>query len=267
MPNNILFFIVDLTLRRRGITLVQMVASWLHWISSQRSLTRYWGSWRNGPTQWSKPHPLSYSNTLKSLFSYMILDTPGQIEIFTWSASGAIITDAVASSFPTVVAYIIDTPRTAAPATFMSNMLYACSILYKTKLPFILVFNKTDVISPEPMLEWMRDFEAFQRALASDSHRDADGEAPYMNSLMNSMSLVLEEFYKELKVGCQVQVLLIILVYTFLGCSCVLIYRCRHFRVLWSSGSCQGAIWKVCFMRVILCFPVPNHLEASICQN
>jgi hypothetical protein len=58
--------------------------------------------------------------------SYVILDTPGQIEIFTWSASGAIITDAVASSLPTVVAYIIDTPRTTAPATFMSNMLYAC---------------------------------------------------------------------------------------------------------------------------------------------
>ena len=54
------------------------------------------------------------------------MDTPGQIEIFTWSASGAIITDAVASSLPTVVAYIIDTPRTTAPATFMSNMLYAC---------------------------------------------------------------------------------------------------------------------------------------------
>jgi hypothetical protein len=60
------------------------------------------------------------------LCSYVILDTPGQIEIFTWSASGTIITDAVASSLPTVVAYIIDTPRTTAPATFMSNMLYAC---------------------------------------------------------------------------------------------------------------------------------------------
>ncbi len=60
--------------------------------------------------------------------SYVILDTPGQIEIFTWSASGAIITDAVASSLPTVVAYIIDTPRTTAPATFMSNMLYACRL-------------------------------------------------------------------------------------------------------------------------------------------
>ncbi|KAG8834710.1 hypothetical protein FRC17_007616 [Serendipita sp. 399] len=129
----------------------------------------------------------------------IILDTPGQIEIFTWSASGAIITDAVASTFPTVVAYIIDTPRTTAPATFMSNMLYACSILYKTRLPFILVFNKTDVKSHDFALEWMEDFEAFQEALPDHGKKDADGEQTYMSSLMNSMSLVLDEFYKGLK--------------------------------------------------------------------
>ncbi len=132
----------------------------------------------------------------------MILDTPGQIEIFTWSASGAIITDAVASSLPTVVAYIIDTPRTTAPATFMSNMLYACSILYKTKLPFILVFNKTDVRPHDFAVEWMQDFEAFQAALAShQGTTDDEGEPTYMNSLMNSMSLVLDEFYKHLTVS------------------------------------------------------------------
>ncbi|KAF6752706.1 XPA-binding protein 1 [Ephemerocybe angulata] len=131
---------------------------------------------------------------------HVILDTPGQIEIFTWSASGSIITDAIASSMPAVVAYVIDTPRTTAPATFMSNMLYACSILYKTKLPFILVFNKIDVQPHDFALEWMTDFEAFQEALATHGGtRDAEGEPTYMNSLMNSMSLVLDEFYKNLK--------------------------------------------------------------------
>ena len=54
---------------------------------------------------------------------YVIVDTPGQIEIFTWSASGAIITEAFASGFPTMVAFVIDTPRCAHPQTFMSNML------------------------------------------------------------------------------------------------------------------------------------------------
>jgi len=54
---------------------------------------------------------------------YIVADTPGQIEIFTWSASGAIITEAFASTFPTMVAFVIDTPRSAAPQTFMTNML------------------------------------------------------------------------------------------------------------------------------------------------
>lgn len=134
---------------------------------------------------------------------YVLVDTPGQIEIFTWSASGTIITDALASSLPTVVAYIIDTPRTAAPETFMSNMLYACSILYKTKLPFILVFNKTDVKDWDFAQEWMTDFEAFQDALMRKkgaTGEDGEGtEGGFMTSLMTSMSLMLEEFYRNLR--------------------------------------------------------------------
>jgi len=76
------------------------------------------------------------------------------------------------------------------------------SILYKTKLPFILVFNKTDVQSHQFALDWMADFEEFQAALASDKgSRDSEGEPTFMNSLMNSMCLVLDEFYKNLTVG------------------------------------------------------------------
>jgi hypothetical protein len=41
-------------------------------------------------------------------------------------------------------------------------MLYACSILYKTKLPFIIAMNKTDVVDHKYAVEWMEDFEAFQ---------------------------------------------------------------------------------------------------------
>ncbi|CCX31528.1 hypothetical protein FPQ18DRAFT_277206 [Pyronema domesticum] len=131
----------------------------------------------------------------------VLVDTPGQIECFVWSASGAIITDALASTFPTVIAYVIDTPRTAQPATFMANMLYACSILYKTKLPMILVFNKTDAHDAEFAKEWMTDFEAFQTALrASEENGDdeAIGGSGYMGSLLNSMSLMLDEFYNHL---------------------------------------------------------------------
>lgn len=135
----------------------------------------------------------------------VIIDTPGQIECFVWSASGAIITEAFASTFPTVVAYIVDTPRNSSPTTFMSNMLYACSILYKTKLPMIVVFNKTDIQDSSFAKEWMQDFELFQNALTRDQDLNGNEGASsgYMSSLVNSMSLMLEEFYSQLDVvGC-----------------------------------------------------------------
>ncbi|QQP57026.1 GPNloop GTPase 1like, partial [Caligus rogercresseyi] len=69
----------------------------------------------------------------------------------------------------------MDTARSVKPVTFMSNMLYACSILYKTKLPFILALNKIDV---------------FQDALATESS--------YASNLAQSMSLALDEFYGDL---------------------------------------------------------------------
>ncbi|PPJ53546.1 hypothetical protein CBER1_00378 [Cercospora berteroae] len=146
------------------------------------------------------PAAPSAASTSPSLPSHIIVDTPGQIEVFVWSASGNILLSSLASSFPTVIAYIIDTPRsTENTSTFMSNMLYAISILYKTKLPMVLVFNKTDVKSEEGAVEWMRDFESFQAAVQREEEDQREGGG-YMGPLLNSMSLVLEEFYNHLSV-------------------------------------------------------------------
>lgn len=151
------------------------------------------------------PNP---ANPSAKPIEHILVDTPGQIEVFVWSASGSILLETLASSFPTVIAYIIDTPRTSSTSTFMSNMLYACSILYKTKLPMILVFNKTDVKDAEFAKEWMTDFDAFQQALREEEESGAFGGeggaggfgagSGYMGSLLNSMSLMLEEFYRHL---------------------------------------------------------------------
>jgi len=43
------------------------------------------------------------------------------------------------------------------------------SILYKTQLPLLLVFNKVDVMAHDFAVAWMRDYEAFRAAIAADS--------------------------------------------------------------------------------------------------
>lgn len=151
-------------------------------------------------------------NSNKSPLDYVLIDTPGQIEAFTWSASGTIVTSALATTFPTVLAFVIDTPRCAASVhTFMSNMLYACSMLYRAKLPMVIVLNKIDVVGCEFVKEWMEDYESFQEALDdassstngySDEMAGGGGGSGYYASLTRSLSLVLDEFYNHLhKVG------------------------------------------------------------------
>jgi len=155
------------------------------------------------------PNTTTTTTSNTSPLDYILIDTPGQIEAFTWSASGTIVTSALATTFPTVLAFVVDTPRCAASVhTFMSNMLYACSMLYRAKLPMVIVLNKIDIVGCEFVKEWMEDYDSFQEALddasSANGYSDemAGGGSGYYASLTRSLSLVLDEFYNHLhKVG------------------------------------------------------------------
>mgnify|MGYP001580181001 FL=1 len=121
----------------------------------------------------------------------VFVDTPGQIEVFTWSASGQLITEAFAACFPTCIIFVADACRCANPQTFMSTMLYASSIMYKLQLPLLIAVNKTDVVKPTELFNWMRDPDSL-----SDAVRQQKGFAA---SLTESLSLFVHEFYQGIR--------------------------------------------------------------------
>ena len=127
----------------------------------------------------------------KNDLDFVVIDTPGQLEVFSWSASGKLITDSFSIIFPSILIYIIDIPRCNNPNTFSSNMLYALSIMYKMKLPLMIAFNKVDVTKDNKVIEWMQDFQSLQDAL-----RKKDD---YISTFSSSLSLLLAEFYKTIK--------------------------------------------------------------------
>ena len=127
----------------------------------------------------------------KNDLDFVVIDTPGQLEVFSWSASGKLITDSFSIIFPSILIYIIDIPRCNNPNTFSSNMLYALSIMYKMKLPLIIAFNKLDLAKENKVIEWMQNYQSLQSALRLKDD--------YISTFSSSLSLLLAEFYKTIK--------------------------------------------------------------------
>ena len=121
----------------------------------------------------------------------IIVDTPGQLEVFSWSASGKIITDSLSLLAPTIIFYVVDLVRCQNPNTFISNMMYALSIMYKMKLDLYIVFNKSDTVKDDKCTSWLVNYSLLQSEL--------DKDKTYLSTFSNSLCLTLEEFYKTIK--------------------------------------------------------------------
>ncbi|ADM11136.1 conserved hypothetical ATP binding protein [Encephalitozoon intestinalis ATCC 50506] len=121
---------------------------------------------------------------------YIIIDTPGQIEAFTWSSPGYVLIEALKTVGEVILVYVVDSVSSHKHAVFMSNMMYAASLMCRYEVETLCLFNKKDLSGSELLEEWISDYESFR-----DSLNDEDMFSP----ILGSMALHFEEFYNSIK--------------------------------------------------------------------
>lgn len=103
----------------------------------------------------------------------VIVDTPGQTELFAFRESGEfIVSETKADS--KMMLFLLDPLLASTPTNFLSLALLSASVGLRLKVPRITVLTKKDIAREgvKRILEWSRDTSVFEGALAGTK----DGE-------------------------------------------------------------------------------------------
>ena len=104
---------------------------------------------------------------------YLIVDTPGQIELFAYRSSGRFLVENISSEEKTNI-FLFDGALITSPVNFVSIALLATSIRLRLNLPTINVLTKTDLIGIKlkNILKWTTNLSVLENAISNE----ADGE-------------------------------------------------------------------------------------------
>jgi GTPase SAR1 family protein len=97
----------------------------------------------------------------------LLVDTPGQMELFAFRASGPYIAHSI-SDEPKVIVYLFDSVFSSNPLNYVSNMFLSAAVYTRFLLPQIHVLSKCDLLPEadlEFILEWSKGSEALELAI------------------------------------------------------------------------------------------------------
>lgn len=122
----------------------------------------------------------------------ILVDTPGQMELFAFRNSGPMIANALGfGSAQRGVIFCYDSHLCTKPNGFVSTLLLAASVQYRfANLAQINVLTKTDLISPEKLeriMEWVEDNDQLSFAAESD-------ERGMLKELTMALTRAFQEF-------------------------------------------------------------------------
>ena len=104
---------------------------------------------------------------------YLIVDTPGQIELFAYRSSGPFLVQNLTQE-EKVCLFLYDGALINTPLNFVSIALLATSIKLRLNLPTINVLTKIDLISDKlkDILKWSTNLTSLENAIAQESDGD-----------------------------------------------------------------------------------------------
>jgi GTPase SAR1 family protein len=83
---------------------------------------------------------------------YVLVDTPGQIELFAFRESSRAIVDALSGERSTI-AFLFDPALARTPNGFVSLLLLSATVEFRFRLPTMNILTKTDILTPERLAE------------------------------------------------------------------------------------------------------------------
>jgi len=107
----------------------------------------------------------------ESTSDYVLVDTPGQMELFAFRASGPYIVEELTDN-PKAMVYLFDATFSANPLNYVSNMFLATAISVRFLLPQVYALSKTDMVAAKTVksiLEWGRHVSALEEALDAEA--------------------------------------------------------------------------------------------------
>ena len=118
---------------------------------------------------------------------YLLIDTPGQIELFAYRPSGQFLVQNLRLD-EKMSFFLFDGALITSPVNFVSIALLATSIKLKLNLPTINVLTKTDLIADklEEILRWSTNQSALENAI----FQEVDGEAyTFTTNILRGLNL------------------------------------------------------------------------------
>jgi GTPase SAR1 family protein len=103
---------------------------------------------------------------------YVLVDCPGQMELFAYRNSGPMMVSGIRGQDPAVSLYLLDSNIARTPTGYLSSMLLGISISIRFGLPQLSVLSKADILMDEQIeeiLSWSTDTYLLEEALDSMS--------------------------------------------------------------------------------------------------